>query len=217
MRVFGVRHADKIYVMTKISCSGRDAVRHGTEQAPLRTYVLIAASLVALQAIVLGGMGQPPICTCGTFKLWVGTVSGPEISQQITDWYSFSHIIHGAGFYFLLWLIFPRAPVGLRFALAVGLEAGWEIFENTPFIIDRYRQQALANGYFGDSVLNSVSDTLMAVLGFIIARRFPVWASVGLMIALEVFVGFMIRDNLTLNIIQLIHPSAAISRWQTGG
>jgi hypothetical protein len=193
------------------------AVRHGTEHAPLRTYMLIAAGLVALQAIVLAAIGQPPICTCGTVKLWVGTVSGPENSQQVTDWYSFSHIIHGIGLYFLLGLIFPRAPLGLRFALVVGLEAGWEIFENTPFIIDRYRQQALASGYFGDSVVNSVSDTLMAVLGFIIARRFPVWASVALVIALEAFVGFMIRDNLTLNIIQLIHPSVAISHWQAGG
>ena len=111
----------------------------------------------------------------------------------------------------------PRTPAGLRFALAVGLEVGWEMFENTPFIIDRYRQQALANGYFGDSVLNSVSDTLMAVLGFGIARRAPVWISVALVIALEAFVGFMIRDNLTLNIIQLIYPIDAIGRWQAGG
>jgi hypothetical protein len=195
----------------------RDAVRHGTEQAPLGTYLLIAAGLVALQAAVLYAMGQPPICTCGTVKLWVGTVSGPENSQQITDWYSFSHVIHGIGLYFLLWLVAPRQPVGLRFALAVGLEAGWEMFENTPFIIDRYRQQALANGYFGDSVLNSVCDTLMAVLGFVFARRAPVWISVALVIALEAFVGFMIRDNLTLNIIQLIYPIDAIGHWQAGG
>jgi Protein of unknown function (DUF2585) len=195
----------------------RDAVRQGFERAPLATCLLIAAGLIALQATVLYAMGQPPICTCGTIKLWVGTVSGPENSQQITDWYSFSHIIHGIGFYFLLWLIFPRAPVALRFALAVGLEAGWEILENTPFIIDRYRQQALANGYFGDSVLNSVCDTLMAMAGFVFARRAPVWASVALAIVLEAFVGFMIRDNLTLNIIQLIYPVGAIGRWQAGG
>jgi Protein of unknown function (DUF2585) len=186
-------------------------------QTPVARYLLIAAGLIVLQAIVLAAMGQPPICTCGAIKLWVGTVSGPENSQQITDWYSFSHVIHGIGFYFLLWLIFPRAPVGLRFALAVGIEGAWEIFENTPFIIDRYRQQALANGYIGDSVLNSVSDTLMAVLGFVIARRVPVWASVALVIALEAFVGFTIRDNLTLNIIQLIYPIDAIGRWQAGG
>jgi hypothetical protein len=195
----------------------RDTVGRGLERAPLGTYLLIAAGLVALQAIVLAAMGQPPICTCGTIKLWVGTVSGPENSQQITDWYSFSHVIHGIGFYFLLWLIFPRAPVALRFALAVGIEGAWEIFENTPFIIDRYRQQALANGYIGDSVLNSVCDTLMAMLGFVFARRAPVWASVALVVALEAFVGYMIRDNLTLNIIQLIYPSAAISHWQAGG
>ena len=194
-----------------------DTIWQGFVRAPVAMALLIAAGLVALQAIVLAAMGQPPICTCGTIKLWVGTVGGPENSQQIADWYSFSHVIHGIGFYFLLWLIFPRAPVALRFALAVGIEGAWEIFENTPFIIDRYRQQALANGYVGDSVLNSVCDTLMAMIGFVFARRAPVWANVALVIALEVFVGFMIRDNLTLNIIQLIHPNAAISRWQAGG
>jgi len=195
----------------------RATVRQSFERAPFGMALLTAAALLALQAIVLIVMGQPPICTCGTVKLWVGTVSGPENSQQLTDWYSFSHVIHGVGLYLLLWLIAPRTPVALRFAIAVGLEAGWEIFENTPFIIARYRQQALANGYFGDSAINSVCDTVFAMVGFAFARRAPVWASVVLVIALEAFVGIMIRDNLTLNIIQLIHPSAAISRWQAGG
>jgi len=179
--------------------------------------MLIAAALVVVQAAVLAAMGQPLTCTCGTVRLWTGVVNGPENSQQLTDWYSLSHIVHGLGFYFLLWLIIPRAPVMLRFLLAVGLEAGWEIIENTPFVIDRYRQQALAQGYSGDSVINSVSDTLMMIAGFAFARAAPVWASVTLALALEAFSGVMIRDNLTLNIIQLIYPSETISRWQTGG
>jgi hypothetical protein len=170
-----------------------------------------------VQAVVLFVLGQPAICTCDTVRLWAGDVSGPENSQQLSDWYSFSHVIHGIGFYFLLWLIAPRTPVMLRLALAVGIEVGWEIFENTPFIVDRYRQQALAQGYVGDSILNSLSDTLAAIFGFFLARILPVWGSVALVVALEVFVGVMIRDNLTLNIIQLIYPIPALSHWQMGG
>jgi hypothetical protein len=119
-------------------------------------------------------------------------------------------------FYGLLWLILPRAPVAQRLALAVGIEACWEILENTPFIIERYRQSAMAQGYFGDSVLNSVSDSLSAVLGFLLARSLPAWSVIALGIGFELFTGAMIRDNLTLNVIQLISPSAAISRWQAG-
>ena len=110
-----------------------------------------------------------------------------------------------------------RAPIGMRLALAVGLEVSWEIFENTPFVIERYRQQALAQGYFGDSVVNSLTDTSAAIVGFLAAHRLPVWGSVSLIVAMELFVGFMIHDNLILNIIQLIHPIPVISNWQIRG
>jgi len=186
------------------------------QRIPLRTFLLIGVLFVAIQALVLFAMGQPPICACGSIKLWGGIEAGPEMSQQLTDWYTYSHIIHGIIFYFVLWLILPGAPFGLRLALAVGLEAGWEIFENTPFIIDRYRQTAIADGYFGDSIVNSVSDSLAAASGFVLARLLPAWATAALVIAMELFTGYMIRDNLTLNIIQLIHPAEAISRWQAG-
>jgi hypothetical protein len=185
-------------------------------QWPLRIWVGIGFGIVVLQALILLAMGQPPICTCGTVKLWHGVVLSAENSQQLTDWYTFSHIIHGFGFYLLLWLIAPRAPIGLRLVLAIGLEAGWEVLENSPMIIDRYRQQALAQGYVGDSVINSVFDTLAMVLGFVLARLLPVWVTVMLTVTMELFVGFMIRDNLTLNIIQLLYPSETISRWQSG-
>jgi hypothetical protein len=184
--------------------------------APLRRYLAIVVALIAIQATVLLAMGRPPICTCGTIRLWVGTVDSPETSQQLTDWYTFSHIIHGILFYGLLWLVLPHAPVGLRLALAVGIEVTWEIVENTPLIIERYRQAALAQGYVGDSVLNSLSDTLSMVVGFLLAHRLPAWASVVIVVALELFTGTMIRDSLTLNIIQLIAPNDTISRWQTG-
>jgi hypothetical protein len=185
-------------------------------QPPVR-YALIAAAIVALQTAVLLAMGQPPICACGYVKLWHGAVLSAENSQHISDWYIFSHVIHGFVFYFLLWLIAPRMPVGARFLLALGVEAAWEIAENTPFIIDRYRQSALAQGYTGDSVINSVSDTLAAALGFWLARLLPAPAIVVAAMAMELFVGYMIRDNLALNIIQLLFASPAISAWQAGG
>jgi hypothetical protein len=178
---------------------------------------LIAAGFVALQAATLLAIGLPAICTCGYVELWHANPSGSETSQHLTDWYTYTHVIHGFGFYLLLRLLAPRMSFGLLLALAVGLEAGWEIVENTPFVMDRYRQSALARGYFGDSVINSVADTLAAGLGVVLARRLPVWSIVALVVAMELFALYMIRDNLTLNIIQLIYPSDAISKWQAGG
>ena len=180
------------------------------------TWLAIAAAIVVIQALALHFMGQPWICECGTIRLWEGDVSGPENSQHLTDWYTFSHIIHGQAFYLLLWLATPKLPLATRFAIAIGLEATWEIAENSTMVIERYREQALAQGYFGDSIVNSISDTLAAAAGFALARLLPVKASIALAITLELFAGYMIRDNLTLNIIQLIHPVEAISRWQTG-
>ena len=177
--------------------------------------LLIGAALIALQGLVLLALGQPAICECGHVKLWHGIVSSPENSQQLTDWYTYSHVIHGIAFYLILWFAAPAMPVGLRFVLALGLETGWEILENTPFIINRYRQSALALGYFGDSVVNSVSDTLAAAFGFALARILPVWAIGALVLGTELYSAYMIRDNLLLNIIQLIYPSEVISSWQT--
>jgi len=186
------------------------------ERISVGTCLLVGAALIAVQALVLFAMGQPLICTCGYVRLWGGITSGPEMSQQLTDWYTYSHVIHGFAFYFLLWLIAPRAPVALRFALVLAFEVGWEIVENTPFIIDRYRQLALAQGYFGDSIINSVGDTMAAAFGFLLARTLPVWGTVALAVFVELFLAYMIHDNLTLNIIQLIHPTEAISHWQAG-
>jgi hypothetical protein len=195
----------------------RKSAAQWSTRISFKTYLLVAAGFIALQALVLLAMGQPLICECGYVRFWSGSVSGPENSQQIADWYTFSHIIHGIAFYLILWLVAPGTPIGLRFALAVGIEVGWEIVENTPFIIDRYREAALAQGYFGDSVLNSVSDTLASVGGFVLARTLPVWTIAVLVIAAELFAAYMIRDNLVLNIIQLIYPTEAISTWQVGG
>jgi hypothetical protein len=186
-------------------------------RSDLAIYAPAGAGVIALQAVILVAMGLPLICACGSVDFWHGNPSGPETSQHLTDWYSYTHIIHGFGFYLLLWLIAPRSSFGLRLVLAIGLEAGWEIIENMPFIMERYRQSALARGYMGDSVVNSVFDTLATVVGFVLARVLPVWTSVAIVVAIELFLVYMIRDGLTLNVIQLIYPSDAISSWQSGG
>lgn len=178
--------------------------------------VLLLAVALLVQATVLHLMGQPAICACGTIRLWVGQVLGPENSQQITDWYTFSHVIHGMIFYGLTALVVPRAPIVVRLGLALGIEIAWELAENSPAVIEHYRQQALAQGYVGDSILNSVSDTLAMVAGFVLARLLPARATVAVALAFEIFTAVMIRDNLTLNVIQLIHPVPAIAAWQSG-
>ena len=175
--------------------------------------ITLAAALAATLAI-MWAMGRPPVCTCGTIELW-GEV-GPKQSQMLADWYSPSHIVHGFIFYALLAWLWREAPVERRFLAAQAIEAGWEIFENTPMVIDRYREATIALGYSGDSILNSLSDIVMMALGFLAARRLPVWASVAIVLILELVPLIAIRDNLLLNIIMLVAPNDAILNWQAG-
>jgi hypothetical protein len=181
-----------------------------------RKYWAIAFGLVAVMAAVELAMGRHPICTCGTVKLFVATVHGPDNSQHIADWYTPSHIIHGFLFYLLGWLVLRRTPPGHRLLLAVSIEAAWEVLENSPIIIDRYREATMALGYSGDSVLNSAMDVCWMILGFGIARRLPVWATVALALGFEALTLIVIRDNLFLNILMLVWPIDGIRLWQGG-
>jgi Protein of unknown function (DUF2585) len=180
-----------------------------SRRAWLLTIVIFGAA-----AAILLAMGRNPICTCGTVDLWVGARDSPKTSQMLADWYSLSHIVHGLLFYVLLWLVARRWPVERRFLAALLVEAAWEVTENTPLIIDRYRATTAALGYTGDSVINSLSDITMMALGFLLARKLPVWAAIVLVLALEVIPLFTIRDNLTLNVWQLIAPNKALQAWQ---
>jgi hypothetical protein len=178
---------------------------------------LVAGGVVIIAAAVLLAMGRVPICKCGTVKLWHGTVMSAENSQHLSDWYTFSHVIHGFAFYGAAWLIGRRFPLAWRLAAATALEAGWEILENTDMVINRYREATIALDYYGDSVVNSVSDIAAMMLGFTLASRLPVRATLALTAVMEIGVLLVIRDNLTLNILMLLYPIDEVRRWQAGG
>ena len=162
-------------------------------------------------------MGRSLFGPDGKPGLWEGDIWSSECSQRLADAYSFSHIGHGLLFFGLLWLFARRVPIRFRFLIAVLVEAGWEMLENSPIIINRYREATMALGYSGDSILNSLSDILMMCFGFFLAWRLPLWASVMLFVAMEVGCALWVRDNLTLNVIMLVHPVEAIKAWQMGG
>lgn len=184
-----------------------------------RGWTLAALFCVAAMAATLWGMGRPPICACGEVKLLHLVVQSSENSQHIADWYTPSHIIHGFIFYALGWALrrrFPAFSLGAVVCLAVLVEGAWEIAENSPLIIDRYREVTISWGYSGDSIVNSIADIVWMLIGFLIASRLPWKATLGIALIFELFVGVMIRDNLTLNIMMLTAPLESVKTWQAG-
>lgn len=188
-----------------------------------RNYLFIFLGIVAVQILVLFLMGREPICTCGFIKLWEGDVMSASNSQQIADWYTFSHIIHGFVFYGFFLLISKKffgksggLPLGLIFIGAVLLETAWEIIENSTWIIDYYRNNTVSLGYVGDSILNSVFDVIWMAIGFVMARKLPVWIIIALIVIFELMTGLIVRDGLLLNILMFIYPAEAIKVWQMG-
>lgn len=195
---------------------GKGAVPgHHSAMSTARPFLIRLGIAVLLMIAAMVAMGRPPICSCGTVTLW-GPV-GPMQSQMLADWYSPSHVIHGFLFYGILWLAFRRWPLRRRFTIGLLVEVAWELFENTPMAIDRYREATIALGYSGDSIVNSVSDVLMMALGFWLARKLPAWVSAFIVVALELLALWAVRDNLALNVLMLLAPDPRILAWQAGG
>lgn len=180
------------------------------------TSLLLAAGAAGITAFVLYLMGQPLICKCGYVKLWHGVVVSSENSQHLSDWYTPSHIIHGILFFGLFSLLLPKAGTNVRLALSLVVECAWEILENTDMVINRYRESTISLDYFGDSVVNSSADVLAMVVGFFLAARLPVWASVAIVLFFEALTTWLIRDGLALNILMLVWPIEAVKAWQGG-
>ena len=172
--------------------------------------------LLVMQAVVLHLMGRHLLPVSGQVKLWAGDPLGPDNSQQLTDWYSLTHVVHGILLYGLLSLAAPRLPFAARLLLAVGAEVSWEMIENSPMVIKTYRKQALAAAFAGDSIINSLSDTFMMCLGFFIASRLPWWLTIIFALCLELVAAAVIHDNLTLNVLNFLVSWPALKHWQAG-
>lgn len=191
-----------------------DTTSHAGGNSTTRFWLAVTFVIILVQVASQYLMGRLWICECGYVKLFEAGVNTPGNSQHLFDWYTPSHIIHGFLFYGLGWLVLRRKPLTAKLALAALIEAGWEILENSPLVIDRYRTATMAVGYSGDSILNSGMDMVAMIAGFFFAVRAPIWLTVALTIAFEILTAIVIRDNLTLNVVMLVWPIEAVKTWQ---
>lgn len=172
---------------------------------------------LALAAFLLDRQGRLWICQCGRVYLWAGDIWSSDNSQHIFDPYSFTHILHGFLFFWLIAWLWPKLDFGWQLWLSLFVESAWEVGENTEAVIQRYREATLALGYNGDTIINSLSDILLCGLGVWLARRFGFWRTALIFVVTEVVLTLWIRDSFLLNVIMLIYPIDAIRTWQTAG
>ena len=187
------------------------------QSSSVRTTIFAWVGIVAmlvLTTLLLRGEGRLWICGCGRFSIWAGKICSANNSQQFLDPYSFTHVLHGILYFWMLIWIVPRLTQSWRLWLSVTVAAAWEVFENSNFIINRYRQDTAALGYTGDTIVNSFGDILCAVLGFMIAQRLGFKRSLIFFLGMELILLFWIKDSLLLEIVMLIHPINAIKVWQ---
>jgi len=177
--------------------------------------ILIALGIVVITVVILFSMGRIPFCKCGVISIWSSDVVSNQQSQQLADPYTFTHVIHGIAFYFLLWLILGRRLTAVqRLLLAIGIEGAWEIIENTDYVINRYREATISLDYYGDSIFNSVGDIIAMIIGYFMAWKLSTKVTIAVVILIELLLLYFIKDNLTINIIMLLHPIEAIKHWQ---
>lgn len=192
------------------------AANQQTSSSSTKFWITVTLVIIAVQMAAQYMMGRIWICECGYVKLFEPGVNTAGNSQHLFDWYTPSHIIHGFLFYLLGWAVLRGKPLAAKLSLAAFIEAAWEILENSPIVIDRYRTATMAVGYTGDSILNSGMDMVSMIAGFLFAARAPVWLTVTIAIVFEVLTAFVIRDNLTLNVVMLVWPVEAVKVWQGG-
>ena len=205
-----------ILAFAAVLFTARGSYVRGQRRHRVGADLAVAFAVIAFSAVVELAMGRTPTYQHGPVRLWSGDVHSDENSQQVADPYTFTHLVHGAAFYALSRAVAPVSPASLRFAMAITAESVWEVLENTDWVIERYRAETISLDYYGDSILNSIMDILACALGFWLAKRLPVWATVGWVVVLETVLALWIRDNLILNILMLIHPISSIRAWQAG-
>ena len=178
--------------------------------------LVIVLVLMCTAGVLELAMGRPVKYRSGPVRLWSGDIKSDQNSQQFADPYTLTHFTHGAAFYGLTWLVMRPASGATRLLVATGVEAAWEVYENTDTVVERYRTETISLGYYGDSLINSAADILACIVGFLAAWRLPRASTITWVVVFELMLAFWIRDNLTLNILMLAYPINAIKAWQAG-
>src|SRR5215510_4691848 len=177
--------------------------------------IAVAGLILLLVVVLLRAEGRMFLCDCGHFAVWTSDTCSSQTSQQLFDPYSFTHVLHGFLFFWLITLLFRRLTSSWQVWLMLSLEGAWEVFENTRFVIDKYRTETAALGYTGDTIVNSLGDLTCALAGFLLARKLGLRWSLIVFVLMEVVLTFAIHDSLLLQILMLVHPVQAIKLWQT--